>query len=85
MLTTWANMQICDFVSTVKSFIFTPPRRQLTFLIPSGFCCKATSCSGFTIGILSMILHVMPKEKGVRGDSESRKLKYIWPKIISKF
>lgn len=47
-------------------------RVQLTFLIPSGFCCKATSFSGLTTGILNMTLHIMLNQNG-RKDGKMRK------------
>jgi hypothetical protein len=42
------------------------PRHQLlTFLMPSGLRCKATSFSGLTTGILNTMLHIIPGERMV--------------------
>jgi hypothetical protein len=36
-----------------------PLHPPLTFLMPSGFRCKATSFSGLTTGIVEIMLHVI--------------------------
>jgi len=65
VLTTWAKMQISS--SCQRRYKFACPSiHKLTFLMPSGLCCKATSFSGLTTGILIIVLHIIwEKQKGM--------------------
>jgi len=64
-LTTW---------SCQRGYQNCPSIPQLTFLMPSGFRCKATSFSGLTTGMLGIMLHVILQVEGECGVARVRKM-----------
>jgi hypothetical protein len=54
---------ICKSVEGVSADGNLPRHHQLTFLMPSGLRCKATSFSGLTTGIFDTRSHIIPGKR----------------------
>jgi hypothetical protein len=50
---------VCKSRDLVSGMSKLPLHARLTFLMPSGSRCKATSFSGLTTGILRIMLHII--------------------------
>jgi hypothetical protein len=68
----------CKSRGRVSSDIKLPRHAQLTFLMPAGFRCKATSFSGLTRGMLELMLHVIFQK-------ERRGLVVSWTESLMEF
>jgi hypothetical protein len=56
---------ICKSREGVSADGNLPRHEQLTFLMPSGLRCKATSFSGLTTGIVNTMFHIIPEKRWV--------------------